>query len=123
MGTRCNSRPEGCRTVLPAGSFQAVNARGETLRGLRLIRVVALLDFALLVPLVMASLRHAETWVSILGPIHGAGFLLLLGLCLRGWVEGRWGWWFPLLVVVTLGPPGSLYGERRIRRRLGGGTG
>lgn len=100
-------------------SFPPVSAPGQTLRSLRLIRVVALADLALLVPLVIASLRHAEAVVSILGPIHGAGFLLLLGLCLRGWMLDRWGWWFPLLVVVTLGPPGSLYGEWRIRRGLG----
>jgi hypothetical protein len=93
--------------------------RRATLRSLRLIRVVALADFALLVPLVIASLRHAEGLVSVLGPIHGAGFLVLLGLCLRGWMLDRWGWWFPLLVVVTLGPPGSLYGEWRVRRGLG----
>lgn len=100
-------------------SFPAMDDRQATLRSLRLIRVVALADFALLVPLVIASLRHAEGLVSVLGPIHGAGFLVLLGLCLRGWMLDRWGWWFPLLVVVTLGPPGSLYGERRVRRWLG----
>jgi hypothetical protein len=32
--------------------------------------------------------------------------------------EGLWGWWFPAIVVVTLGPPGSLIGDVRIRRRL-----
>jgi Domain of unknown function (DUF3817) len=90
----------------------------RTLGQLRLIRVVAILDFILLVPLVIAALRHAEGVVDVLGPIHGVGFLLLLFLCLRGVREDRWGWWFPALVVVTLGPPGSLIGERRIRREL-----
>lgn len=93
---------------------------GATLRQLRVIRIAALLDFALMIPLVAAALRHAEGVVSILGPIHGAGFLILLGLCLRGWMEGRWGWWFPVAVVVSLGPPGSLLGEMRIRRNLEG---
>ena len=95
-----------------------MNDRAGTLRRLRLIRVVAILDFLLLVPLVVAALKHAEGTVSVLGPIHGAGFLLLVALCVKGWVEGRWGWWYPALVVVTLGPPGSLYGELRIRREL-----
>jgi hypothetical protein len=36
-------------------------------------------------------------------------------------VQKRWGWWFPALVVVTLGPPGSLIGEWRIRRGLESG--
>ena len=89
-----------------------------TLHSLRLIRIVAIVDFVLLVPLVVAALSHAEAVVDVLGPVHGAGFLLLLFLCVRGVGEDRWGWWFPVLVVVTLGPPGSLIGERRIRRAL-----
>jgi hypothetical protein len=90
----------------------------QTLSRLKLIRIVAIADFVLLVPLVVAALTHAEGVVSVLGPIHGGGFLVLVGLCLLGVREGRWGWWFPALVVVTLGPPGSLYGEVRIRRQL-----
>ncbi len=100
-------------------SVAGVDERDGTLRRLKLIRIVAVLDFVLLVPLVVAALRNAEGTVSVLGPIHGAGFLLLLALCVRGWAEGRWGWWYPAIVVVTLGPPGSLYGEVRIRRQLG----
>jgi integral membrane protein len=92
--------------------------REKTLRQLDVIRWVAIADFALLVPLVIAALRDAEDVVSILGPIHGFGFVILLGLCLRGWAEGRWGWWFPAVVVATLGPPGSLIGERKIRGDL-----
>jgi hypothetical protein len=95
-----------------------VTATDSTIRQLRVIRIIAILDFLLLVPLVIAALRHAEGVVDILGPMHGAGFLLLLFLCLRGVGQDRWGWWFPALVVVTLGPPGSLIGERRIRRGL-----
>ncbi len=90
----------------------------QTLRRLKIIRIVAIADFILLVPLVIAALTHAEGVVSVLGPIHGVGFLALVGLCLVGVGEGRWGWWFPAIVVVTLGPPGSLYGELRIRREL-----
>ena len=89
-----------------------------TLRRLNVIRIVALADFLLLIPLVVAAVTHAEDLVSILGPIHGTGFLILLALCVRGAIEDRWGWWYPALVVVTLGPPGSLYGDLRIRRAL-----
>jgi hypothetical protein len=39
-------------------------------------------------------------------------------LVVRGAIERFWGWWFPALVVVTLGPPGSLIGDVRIRRAL-----
>ena len=93
----------------------------RTLDKLQLIRIVAIVDFVLLVPLVVAAIRHAEAVVDVLGPIHGVGFLLLVFLCVRGVVEDRWGWWFPAIVVVTLGPPGSLIGERRIRRELESG--
>jgi ABC-type Fe3+ transport system permease subunit len=90
----------------------------KTLQQVRLIRLVAILDFILLVPLVIAALSHAEGVVNILGPVHGVGFLFLLFLCVRGVGQDRWGWWFPAIVVVTLGPPGALIGERRIRRGL-----
>ena len=67
---------------------------------------------------VVAALADRDGLVSVLGPVHGVGFLVLLFLCARGAGEGRWGWWFPALVAVTLGPPGSLVGDLRLRRRL-----
>ena len=82
------------------------------------IRIVAILDALLLAPLVFAALTDRESWVSVLGPVHGVGFLILLVLVVRGVTERFWGWWFPALVVVTLGPPGSLIGDLRIRRDM-----
>ncbi len=93
-----------------------MDRRAEILRRLTVVRRVALADALLLVPLVIAALTDAEGVVSVLGPIHGVGFLALLLLCAQGAGEGLWGWWFPALVVVTLGPPGSLIGDVRIRR-------
>jgi integral membrane protein len=92
----------------------------STLRQLDLIRFVAIADFVLLIPLLMnlVGIIHSDAMVSIIGPIHGVGFLLLLFLCARGAGEERWGWWFPIAVVVTLGPVGSLWGEHRVRREL-----
>jgi hypothetical protein len=87
-------------------------------RRLDLIRIVAVVDALLLVPLVIAALNHAEGVVDWLGPLHGAGYLILLFLCARGAAERLWGWWFPAIVVVTLGPPGSLIGDVKIRRQL-----
>jgi hypothetical protein len=87
-------------------------------RRLDLIRIVAVVDALLLVPLVIAALSDAEGVVNWLGPIHGLGYLLLFFLCTRGAVERLWGWWFPAIVVVTLGPPGSLIGDLKIRREL-----
>jgi Domain of unknown function (DUF3817) len=89
-----------------------------TIRRLNRIRAVAVVDALLLVVLVFAALSNAEGVVDWLGPIHGVGFLALVFMCLQGAGEGRWGWWFPAIVVVTLGPPGSLIGDLRIRRAL-----
>ena len=90
----------------------------STRRRLGVIRIVALLDALLLIVLVAAAISDAEGVVSVLGPIHGVGFLILLFLCVKGAGDRLWGWWFPVLVVVTLGPPGSLIGDLRIRRGL-----
>jgi hypothetical protein len=89
-----------------------------TIRRLNLIRTVAVVDALLLVVLVAAALNEAEGVVNWLGPIHGVGFLALVFMCLQGAGEGRWGWWFPAIVVVTLGPPGSLIGDLKIRKAL-----
>jgi hypothetical protein len=90
----------------------------DTRRQLRLIAIVAALDFALLVPLVIASINDDDGLVSVLGPIHGIGFVLQLFLVIKGAGEGRWGWWWPPLVVLTLGPPGALIGHRKVAREL-----
>ncbi len=87
-------------------------------RELNRLRVVAITDALLLVALLIAAVTDAEGAVNVLGPIHGVGYLLQLVLCARGAGEGWWGWWFPALVVVTLGPPGSLIGDLRVRRGL-----
>lgn len=81
------------------------------------IRIVAIVDFALLVPLVLGAVLD---WgiAPVLGPIHGVGYLLLLGMCAKGAGERYWGWWFPALTLVTAGPPGSLLGDLKIRRDL-----
>lgn len=87
-------------------------------RALNVVSAVALLDAVLLVPLVIAAVTHAEGTVDILGPLHGAGFVILIGLVVRGTIRDMWGWWFPVLAVVTLGPPGCLIGDLRIRKTL-----
>ena len=92
--------------------------RTTTLRRLNVIAIVAIADALLLAVLLWASFSDSEGLVHILGPIHGGGFLALLALCTIGWSEKRWDWWFPALVVVTLGPPGSLIGDYVLRRKL-----
>ena len=92
--------------------------RAETLKQLDRIRLLALLDFLALIPLVVCFIVGSDAVKGILGPIHGIGFVGLLYLCAKGAGEERWGWWFPAIVVVTLGPPGSLIGDLKIRREL-----
>ena len=82
------------------------------------VRWVAIADFALLLPLLWATFTHNEGVIDILGPIHGVGFLILLGLVVIGALNKLWGWWFPIIVVATLGPIGSLIGDRRVRSSL-----
>ena len=50
----------------------------------------------------------------------GLGFVLLMYLTAKGAGEGRWGWWFPAVTLVTAGPPGSILGEIKLRRDLAG---
>jgi hypothetical protein len=90
----------------------------RTRRTLRWVTIAAAIDFFLLVPLVVASIQDADSVVSVLGPIHGVGYLIQLFLTVKGAGERLWGWWFPAVVVVTLGPPGALIGHLRISRQL-----
>ncbi len=89
-------------------------------RQLNIVLVVAILDGLLLVPLVYGLLTHTEVHKEILGPIHGIGFLALLFLTARGAGEKLWGWWFPVIVVITGGPPGSIVGDLVVRSKLDG---
>jgi integral membrane protein len=90
------------------------------MRFLNIIAWVAVVDVLLLFPLIWASrwVAHNEEVVAILGPVHGFLFIALIGLCAYGSIQRWWGWWFPVLVVVTLGPIGSLVGDWIIRRQI-----
>ena len=94
----------------------------STRRLLDIVLAVAITDGLLLIPLVWAALTDREGVVDVLGPVHGIGFVLLVALTAKGATEGRWGWWFPAVTVVTAGPPGSIYGDLRIRRGLRAGA-
>lgn len=85
---------------------------------MRWVAIVAALDTALLIPLVIGALQNDHGLTSILGPIHGVGFLLELFLAALGTRRRMWGWWFPALVIVTLGPLGALIGHHKVTREL-----
>jgi hypothetical protein len=89
-------------------------------RRLAIVRWIAIPDFILLVALVVASrafLNNREL-VSILGPIHGINFLLLVMVVSLGAVDKLWKWWFPLITFFTGGPLGAFIGEIIISRQL-----
>lgn len=86
---------------------------------LNAVLVVGVLDaLLLLVLLYVAFVDRSDAAVSVLGPIHGVGYLLLLGMTARGAFDDQWGWWFPGLVLITGGPIGSFVGEIVLRPRL-----
>jgi hypothetical protein len=86
---------------------------------LNTVLAVGIADGLLLVVLLyFAFVDRSDSAVSILGPIHGIGFLILLFLTVRGAGEKQWGWWFPAVVVVTGGPVGSIAGDLVLRRRV-----
>lgn len=89
-------------------------ARAE--RKLRLILVVAVIDFALLVPLVAGAILDWGV-APVLGPLHGVGFLYEVYLGARGAGERWWGWWYPAVILVTTGPPGAVFGHGRAQRQ------
>jgi hypothetical protein len=101
-------------TTTASSSVDVARAR----RLLHWVAIAAAIDFLLLIPLLVASFSNAENVVHVLGPIHGIGFLIQLFLTVRGAGEKMWGWWFPLIVVVTGGPPGALIGHVVVTRRL-----
>ena len=87
-------------------------------RRLRTVRIVACLDLVLLITLVTAALTGQRGIVHILGPLHGINFLLLLVIVATAALDGVWGWWFPVVVLLTAGPPGAFLGEWIIHRRV-----
>jgi hypothetical protein len=92
--------------------------RETVLKRLNWVTAIAIVDALALVVLVWAAVTDQEGIVNILGPAHGGGFILLCVLIGLGCLEKLWGWWFLIITIVTLGPPGSLIGEVIIRKRM-----
>lgn len=92
--------------------------RERARRRLSIVRWIALADLLLLVTLTVASFTGNREVVSVLGPIHGGNFVLLLVIVGTAAADGLWSWWFPAGVLLTGGPIGALIGERLVSRRL-----
>ena len=98
-----------------SSTLRALVSAEHKKRQLNIVLVVAILDALLLVPLVYGFVTDSEVHKEILGPIHGVGFLYLVYLTGKGAIDKAWGWWFPAIVVVTGGPPGSIIGDLVVR--------
>ena len=97
-------------TAAPSADFRTALNR---------LLIVGIADALLLVVLFyFAFVADNDDAVSIIGPIHGIGFLLLVGLSLQGIGKGWWGWWYPAVIVVTGGPLGSIIGDVVLRKQL-----
>lgn len=90
-------------------------------RRLAVIRWVSCVDALLLAALVGCSLWGYRAGVKVLGPLHGVNFVLLVGLAADGAWHRWWGWWFPAVVALLLGPLGAIPGEYWVRRGLAAG--
>ena len=102
-------------TLAPGQSPSSTSQR----RALNLVLAVGIADALLLVVLLyFAFVDRSDAAVSILGPVHGVGYIILLYLTVTGASGKRWGWWFPGIVLVTGGPLGSIVGDVILRRRL-----
>jgi hypothetical protein len=87
-------------------------------RLLNIVLAVGLADaLLLLVLLYVAFVDRSDAAVHVLGPVHGIGFVALLSLTAHGAIRRLWGWWFPLVVLVTGGPVGTVVGDLMLRRR------
>lgn len=93
--------------------------RRRARRTLTVATVLGLADAVLLGVLLWAAAVDHDTAVRILGWTHGLAFIAVVALAGFGALRRFWGWWYPALIVVTLGPPGTIVGELRLRRRLG----
>lgn len=102
----------------PASSTKAPDV-ATTRRLLNIVLAVGIADLVLFLILIwVAFIDRSDSMVSVIGPIHGVGFVALLGLTAYGAVEGRWGWWFPGVTLITTGPPGSIVGDLILRKQL-----
>jgi hypothetical protein len=103
----------------PASSSATAPDLATTRRLLNIVLAIGIADLLLFLVLIyVAFIDRSDSAVSLIGPIHGIGFIALLGLTAKGAVDGRWGWWFPAVTLVTTGPPGSIVGDLILRKQL-----
>ncbi|MDW5595522.1 DUF3817 domain-containing protein [Conexibacter stalactiti] len=103
----------------PASPTTSTPDLASTRRLLNIVLAIGIADLLLfLVLMYVAFIDRSDSMVSLIGPIHGIGFVALVGLTAKGAVDGRWGWWFPGITLITTGPPGSIIGDLILRKQL-----
>lgn len=103
----------------PASPTSSAPSLESTKKLLNVVLAVGIADLLLFLVLIyVAFIDRSDAAVSAIGPIHGVGFVLLLGLTAKGAVDGRWGWWFPGITLITSGPPGSIIGDLILRKQI-----
>ena len=79
------------------------------------LRLVALLETASFLALLLMMVVGSENGVSVVGSLHGLLFLWYALLVLSGRSEMGWSWTFAVLVIGT-GPVGAIVVLERLRR-------
>jgi hypothetical protein len=80
---------------------------------LQLVRATAVVE-AILAVLLAVAIAAAPSAISLVGPLFGLAYGYLVYLAATGATRGKWGWWFPGVVLVTAGL-GAIPAERRLR--------
>ena len=90
-------------------------------RVLKWITIVAVIDLLLFLPLVYGLISGNKELTPLFGPLHGTGFMIEVGLTAWGSMNNWWGWWYPIVTIITTGPPGALLGHGKAKREALGG--
>jgi integral membrane protein len=85
-----------------------------SVRALRAVALAETLSFALLLVASVLKRTTGPDLVPVLGPLHGALFLVLVVLVLAERERLGWSWWFTL-VMLTVGSPGAHFAVRATR--------
>ncbi|MFT4034847.1 MAG: hypothetical protein QM679_04635 [Patulibacter sp.] len=89
-------------------------------RFLKWVAIVAIVDLVLFLPLLYGVITGNKELTPLFGPLHGTFFLIEVGLVAWGASSRWWGWWYPVVTIITTGPPGALLGHSRAKHEARG---
>ncbi|MEH3054878.1 MAG: hypothetical protein PGN13_12900 [Patulibacter minatonensis] len=103
-------------TLDPAQPTEAPDDLALRAKVLKAILIIGVIDLLLFLPLIYGLAAGDPSLKKIFGMPHGIGFMLELGLTYWGVANKWWGWWYPVLTLVTTGPPGAIIGHGKAKR-------